>query len=68
MRYYTIDECSRIYHVSTRTLDRWRQSGDGPAFVRLGPRKIAYREADVEEWAAQRTFKHLGEERSRSQK
>ncbi len=38
-----------------RTLERWRSTGEGPPFIRLG-RMVAYREADVERWLAARTF------------
>ena len=38
-----------------RTLERWRSTGEGPPFIRLG-RMVAYREADVERWLASRTF------------
>ncbi len=49
--------CDR-YHIAPRTAQRWRVSGDGPAFVRMGLRRIAYRLEDCERWAAERTFAH----------
>ena len=67
-RYYSnLQFCERV-NVSSRQAARWRQSGEGPPFVRLGQRKIAYRDVDVEEWAAQRTFRHRADEVSRRQK
>lgn len=33
--------------LSARTLQRWRQAGTGPVFLRLG-RRIVYRRSDVE--------------------
>jgi hypothetical protein len=54
--YLTELEFSRRYRVPVRTAQRWRSTGDGPPFVRLGPRRIAYRLSDVEGWAASRTF------------
>lgn len=33
---------------------RWRVAGDGPRFVVLGPRRIAYRKSSVEQWLADR--------------
>jgi predicted DNA-binding transcriptional regulator AlpA len=39
--------------LSERTLERWRVTGGGPAFVKLG-RRVAYREADLETWIALR--------------
>ena len=56
-----LDFCER-YHVRPRTAQRWRVSGDGPSWCRLGPRKIAYRLADCEAWAARRTFAHRADE------
>lgn len=56
-----VDFCSR-YHVKPRTAQRWRGSGAGPSFVRLGPRRIGYRLSDCEAWAASRTFRHRADE------
>jgi hypothetical protein len=56
------------YLIPPRTAQRWRVTGDGPPFVRLGKRRIVYRVDDVEKWLAQRTFKHLAEEKSRAAK
>jgi len=53
------------YHVSGRTLERWRASGDGPAFVRVGPRRVLYRLSDCEGWAADRTYAHRAAEIAR---
>jgi predicted DNA-binding transcriptional regulator AlpA len=53
--------CER-FHISDRTAERWRATGEGPPFVRLGKRKIAYRASDCERWAAARTFRHRAEE------
>lgn len=33
--------------VTTKTLERWRQNGEGPAYVRLSAKMIRYRPADV---------------------
>jgi Helix-turn-helix domain len=37
---------------SSRTLERWRSEGSGPAFVKVG-RRALYRETDVEQWLEQ---------------
>ena len=39
--------------LSTRTLDRFRVSGDGPVFHRFGGR-VRYSRPDLESWAASR--------------
>jgi hypothetical protein len=53
--------CER-YHVTSRTAQRWRAVGEGPPFVRTGPRHILYRLSDCEAWAAARTFRHRADE------
>jgi len=55
--YLTEREFSERYHVSARTAQRWRYTGEGgPPFVRLGFRRVGYRLSDCEAWAAARTF------------
>jgi predicted DNA-binding transcriptional regulator AlpA len=54
--FLTEREFSEQFKVPARTAQRWRSTGDGPPFVRLGPRRVAYRLSDVERWAASRTF------------
>lgn len=48
-------EAAERLRLSPRTLDRWRISGDGPPFVRLGRRAVAYRVADLEQWITANT-------------
>lgn len=48
------NEAARRLGVSPRTLQRWRDEGDGPAFVRLGARRVGYRPADLDAWVAER--------------
>jgi hypothetical protein len=54
------------YQIPPRTAQRWRASGEGPEYVRLGKRRILYRIADVERWLALRTFRSRGDEIARS--
>jgi predicted DNA-binding transcriptional regulator AlpA len=60
--YLTEAEVSTRYKVSKRTLQRWRVTGDGPRFVRLGPRRIVYRASDIEAWTAAQTHEHRAAE------
>lgn len=53
--------CDR-YNISPRTAQRWRQNGEGPLWVRKGPRLIAYRLSDCEAWARARTYAHRAAE------
>jgi len=55
--YFTEVEFADRYHLGRRTLQRWRGSGEGPQWCRLGPRKVVYRQADIEAWAAARTYR-----------
>ena len=58
-------DAARSLNVTTRTLERWRISGEGPKFVRVGPRKVGYRQADLQAWLDGRAFAHRAEEMSR---
>lgn len=40
---------------AVKTVQRWRQTGDGPSFVRVGRRSVRYRVGDVLAWLAART-------------
>jgi predicted DNA-binding transcriptional regulator AlpA len=42
-------EVAEAIHVSVKTLQHWRQHGQGPQFLRLG-RHIRYRVGDVIAW------------------
>lgn len=51
----TPDTLAETLGVSTKTLDRWRRGGEGPAFVQVGA-SVRYRDTDVDAWiAANRT-------------
>lgn len=63
--YIDEDEPYERFLIPPRTAQRWRASGDGPPFVRLGKRRIIYRTSDVENWLATRTFKSRADEISR---
>ncbi len=43
----TTDEAARQLRVSPKTMAYWRQTGDGPAFMRLGSRTVRYRADDL---------------------
>lgn len=42
-------ELAERWRISPRTLERWRWSGDGPKFLKVGGR-VVYRLADIEEY------------------
>jgi excisionase family DNA binding protein len=53
-------EAADHLRLSQRTLERWRVSGTGPAFVKLG-RRVLYRKLDLEEWIASRVLHSTSE-------
>jgi len=40
-------ELAQLIGVSTDTLCRWRRSGEGPRWQRIGPRLVGYPEAGI---------------------
>jgi len=58
----TDSELCDMLDVSSRTTMRWRRDGGGPAFVRVGERRIMYRRSDVTAWLTARTFPHRAAE------
>lgn len=60
--YLTEREFCDRYHVHPRTAQRWRASGDGPPFVRMGERRVIYRLSECEAWVAARTYAHRADE------
>ena len=45
-------ELAARWRISPRTLERWRWTGEGPAFIKIGGRVI-YRLEDVEAFEAE---------------
>jgi predicted DNA-binding transcriptional regulator AlpA len=63
--YLTEAEFAGRYHLGRRTVQRWRQTGKGPPWVRLGERRVLYRLSDCEAWAGARTYRHRADELAR---
>jgi predicted DNA-binding transcriptional regulator AlpA len=54
---FTEKEAARRCRVSDRTLQHWRYQGfGGPAYVRIGLRRVAYRASDLSAWLEARRF------------
>jgi predicted DNA-binding transcriptional regulator AlpA len=47
-------ELAQRLGVSLRSIERWRTTGEGPAFVRAGARAVRYPLAAIEAWEAGR--------------
>ena len=54
-------QCAEALALSKRTLERFRVSGVGPKFVRMG-KSVCYRLSDVEVWIASRTVGSTSEQ------
>lgn len=51
----TVEEAAARLKISKHTLNRWRVTGEGPPFIKYGPRLVRYREGALDEWARTRT-------------
>jgi predicted DNA-binding transcriptional regulator AlpA len=47
-------EAAKYVALAESTLTKMRLTADGPPFVKLGPRAVAYRKADLDAWIAAR--------------
>jgi predicted DNA-binding transcriptional regulator AlpA len=54
-------EAASLLGLAPSTLEKMRCRGDGPPFVRLGPRAVAYDPGDLREWAKALTFHSTSE-------
>jgi predicted DNA-binding transcriptional regulator AlpA len=54
-------QCAEALALSERTLERFRVSGIGPKFVRMG-KSVRYRLTDVEAWIERRTVGSTSEQ------
>lgn len=61
------DAAGAMLGVSARTMQRGRATGEGPPYVRVGARRIAYDPVAVRLWAASRTFKSAAAEHAARQ-
>lgn len=54
--YLTTREAARLLRVQPQSLRRWRCEGRGPQFVKVGPSRVLYRRATIENYLAEREF------------
>ncbi|NJL27402.1 MAG: helix-turn-helix domain-containing protein [Thermoanaerobaculia bacterium] len=47
-------EAARHLGFSPRTLENWRLSGAGPAYLRVSARCVRYRQSDLDAWVQQK--------------
>lgn len=46
-------ELSAYIGIAVQTLARWRSEGRGPAYIKIGGKKVAYRISAVHSWLDQ---------------
>jgi excisionase family DNA binding protein len=51
----TVEEAAARLKISKHTLNRWRVTGEGPPFIKYGPRLVRYIDRVLDEWASKRT-------------
>lgn len=61
----TPEQTARVTGRSLPTLQRERSRGDGIPFVKVGPRRVAYRLSDIEAYLAARVVKSTSDARER---
>lgn len=54
--FLTPKQLADVIHSTTAGLAQMRYRGTGPRFVRVTRTTILYRQADVDDWLASRTF------------
>lgn len=59
-------DAASFLKLSARTLQNYRVSGGGPAYVRLGVRRVAFLKSDLLTFASQRRFSSTSEEDARN--
>lgn len=50
----TPDQAAAILSLNAKVLERWRGTGQGPAYIRLTSKSIRYRREDIDAFVAER--------------
>ncbi|TDR95673.1 helix-turn-helix transcriptional regulator [Enterovirga rhinocerotis] len=56
---------AKMLGIGVRTLERYDSTGEGPGFVRVGPRLVRYDPEVCRSWASARTYPHRAAEIAR---
>jgi hypothetical protein len=59
----TPEQAAAALNVPERTIERWRSTGAGPRFVKLG-RRVAYRPVDLAAFVEAQVRTHTGQNES----
>jgi predicted DNA-binding transcriptional regulator AlpA len=52
----TVEDAAAHLKISKHTLNRWRVTGEGPPFIKYGPRLIRYLVTALDVWAQDRLY------------
>ncbi len=52
----TVEDAAAHLKISKHTLNRWRVTGEGPPFIKYGPRLVRYLITALDGWAQERIF------------
>jgi len=52
----TVEDAAAHLKISKHTLKRWRVTGEGPPFIKYGPRLVRYLVSALDEWALDRLY------------
>ncbi|MEX3007205.1 helix-turn-helix transcriptional regulator [Hoeflea sp. TYP-13] len=58
--YLNAQQASSLLGIAISTLAKWRLSGTGPEYAKLG-RRIIYRRVDIDAWLARNSFRSTSE-------
>jgi predicted DNA-binding transcriptional regulator AlpA len=58
-------EAAKYLGLAVSTLEKFRLTGEGPKFVRIGVRAVGYLTDDLEEWLRKRVRSSTSEGRTR---
>lgn len=50
------EEASSRLGLAKSTLAKMRLRGDGPSYIKMGPRRVAYRACDLTDWIEARRY------------
>ena len=51
---YNENETAKLLSMSVKTLQRYRYTGGGPIYIKLG-KSVRYKESDIEKYVSERT-------------
>jgi predicted DNA-binding transcriptional regulator AlpA len=57
----TVEDAARRLKISKHTLNRWRVTGEGPPFIKYGPRLVRYVVGALDGWASKRFYSNTSE-------